>query len=254
MAQSGIQWVLGWGLPVSDTGATSVAAEIYKCLAVGKGLDYAVQSARSLPHIKYHPWPLLRCFGDTTPIVPLVKPGLQTSKSNPVTLKHKTLKDSKVMVLDSGFVGRRRRVQEGVSVLSGKVDKFGLLVRGPAGIGKSCLVGKLVDRFADRKELVVFHGKISEADVIVKLRRLLDKLGSRDGLKILKSDDEYKDKIKALFRYVFKNEIPTIIYFDDFEQNLYLYDRKYYVESQAIEIIRPFLEALEIFFIHTLSH
>ncbi|MBV6343586.1 CHAT domain-containing protein, partial [Candidatus Magnetobacterium casense] len=128
MAQNGIQWVLGWGLPVSDTGATFVAAEIYKYLAVGKGLDHAVQSARRLLDDQYHPWPLLRFFGDATPIVPLVASGLKSRPVTPVKLRHKTLTDSNVRVLDSGFVGRRRRIQEGVSVLRGDADKHGLLV------------------------------------------------------------------------------------------------------------------------------
>ncbi|KJU82314.1 hypothetical protein MBAV_005491, partial [Candidatus Magnetobacterium bavaricum] len=248
MAHKGIRWVLGWGLPVSDKGATLVAAEVYRCLSIGKGIDYAVQSARRLLKGQYHPWPILRLFGDAAPIVPLVEPGLPVRKGNPVKLRHKYLKDSNVRVLDSGFVGRRRSIQSGVSVLGGKADRFGLLVRGPAGIGKSCLVGKLVERFAhgqDKKELVVFHGVIREADVIVRLKGLLDRLGSKDGVKILKSEDEYEDKIKALFRNVFKNEIPTIIYFDDFEQNLYRHGNEHYLKSEAIEIIRPFLEAVD---------
>ncbi|MES0337751.1 MAG: hypothetical protein SFH39_15520 [Candidatus Magnetobacterium sp. LHC-1] len=163
-------------------------------------------------------------------------------------MRHKTLTDSNVRVLDSGFVGRRRRIQEGVSVLRGDADKHGLLARGPAGIGKSCLIGKLVDRFAhgqDKKELVVFHGKISEADVIVKLRGLLKRLGNKEGLAILKSDDAYEEKIEALFRTVFKDSLPTIIYFDDFEQNLDRQGNRYYLKADAITIIRPFLEAVD---------
>ncbi|MES0336273.1 MAG: tetratricopeptide repeat protein [Candidatus Magnetobacterium sp. LHC-1] len=245
MSLKGIKWVLGWGLPVSDDGATLVAAEIYRCLSIGKGIDYAVQSARRLLETRYHPWPLLRFFGDATPIVPLVAAGLPVKKSNPVKLRHKYLTDSNVRVLDSGFVGRRRYVQRGVSVLSGTADKYGLLVRGPAGIGKSCLVGKLVDRFADRKELVVFHGEISEADVIVKLRGLLDKKRNKVGLEIVKSDAPYEEKIKDLFGVVFKGVLPTIIYFDDFEQNLDRHDNEHYLKADAIEVIRLFLEAVD---------
>ncbi len=244
MSLKGIKWVLGWGLPVSDDGATLVAAEVYRCLSIGIGIDHAVQSARRLLDSRYHPWPLLRLFGDATPIVPLVAAGLPVS-ANPVKLRHKTLKDSNVRVLDSGFVGRRRHVQQGVGVLRGATDKYGLLVRGPAGIGKSCLVGKLVERFADKKELLVFHGVISEADVIVKLKKLLDRLGNEDGLAILTSDSSYEKKIKALFRTVFKNETPTIIYFDDFEQNLDRNGYQYCVKKELEGIIRPFLEAID---------
>ncbi|MBF0539013.1 MAG: hypothetical protein HQL03_12265 [Nitrospirae bacterium] len=119
-------------------------------------------------------------------------------------------------MLETGFVGRRRYVQDGLSVLRGKTGKYGLLLRGPAGIGKSCLVGKLVERFVD-KELVVFHGVVTEADVILKLRKLIKRLGYKDALAILKSNDEYEEKIESLFRTVFKDRVSTIIYFDDFE-------------------------------------
>ncbi|MBF0338747.1 MAG: ATP-binding protein [Nitrospirae bacterium] len=250
---------------MSDEGATLVAGEVYRCLSIGKGLDYAVQSARRLLEDRYHPWPLLRLFGDEAAIVPLVEAGLSKKRFNPVRLKHKTLTDSNVRVLESGFVGRRRYVQRGVGVLRGTPGqcelKCGLLVRGPAGIGKSCLVGKLVERFKDR-ELIVFHGVVREADVIPKLRGVLDKLGNSDGLVLLKSDRQYEDKIKGLFRTVFKDDISAIIYFDDFEQNLirhgneyYVADdfeqnlirhgNEYYVADAVKDIIRPFLEAVE---------
>ncbi|MBV6342905.1 CHAT domain-containing protein [Candidatus Magnetobacterium casense] len=245
MAQKGIQWVIGWGLLVSDTRATQVAAEMYGCLSGGSGLDRALKIARQSFEGQYNPWPLLRLFGDATPVVPLVAAGLPVKPVKHVKLKHKTLKDSNVRVLERGFVGRRRHVQQGVGVLRGATDKFGLLVRGTAGIGKSCLVGKLVDRFADKKELLVFHGVISEADVIVKLKKLLDKLGNEDGLAILTSDSSYEKKIKALFRTVFKNETPTIIYFDDFEQNLDRNGNQYCVKKELEGIIRPFLEVLD---------
>ncbi|MBF0608305.1 MAG: hypothetical protein HQL61_12240 [Magnetococcales bacterium] len=145
-------------------------------------------------------------------------------------------------------IGRRRYVQRGVGVLRGTPGqcelKCGLLVRGPAGIGKSCLVGKLVERFKDR-ELVVFHGVVREAEVIPKLRGVLDKLGNSDGLALLKSDRQYEDKIKGLFRTVFKDDISAIIYFDDFEQNLIRHGNEYYVADAVKDIIRPFLEAVE---------
>ncbi|MBF0336385.1 MAG: CHAT domain-containing protein [Nitrospirae bacterium] len=244
MAQRGVRWVLGWGLPVSDDGATPVAAEAYRCLSIGKGVDYAVQSARRMVEGTYHPWPLLRLFGDAAPIVPLVAAGLPVKTVNPVTLRHKSLQDSKVRVLESGFVGRRRYVQQGVSVLRGKAGKYGLLVRGPAGIGKSCLVGKLVERVKD-KELVVFHGVVSEADVTVKLRQLLKRLGNDEGLATLKSDKPYGQKIEFLFRKAFKNDISTVIYFDDFEQNLIRSGNEYNVKPDSIEVILPFLEAVD---------
>ncbi|MBF0591178.1 MAG: tetratricopeptide repeat protein [Nitrospirae bacterium] len=252
MAKNGVRWVLGWGLPVSDDGAMLMAVEIYRCLSIGKGLDYAVQSARRLvtnedknkDKDKYHPWPLLRLFGDRAPIVPLVVEGLPIRHVNPVKLRYTKLKDSDVMVLEEGFVGRRRYVQRGVSVLKGAAERFGLLVRGPAGIGKSCLVGKLVERFKEKK-LVVFHGVLNKGDVSLKLRRLFDENRQKDGLAIINSIYDYEDKIRDLFHNVFKTPLSVIIYFDDFEQNLDRHGNQYYVKDEIKDIIRPFLEAVE---------
>ncbi|MBV6341699.1 hypothetical protein, partial [Candidatus Magnetobacterium casense] len=107
-----------------------------------------------------------------------------------------------------------------------------------------CLVGKLVERVKD-KELVVFHGVVSEADVTVKLRAMLKRLGNDEGFAMLKSDKPYGQKIEFLFREAFKNNISTIIYFDDFEQNLIRSGNEYNVKPETIEVIRPFLEAVD---------
>ncbi|MFQ6113014.1 MAG: tetratricopeptide repeat protein, partial [bacterium] len=131
----------------------------------------------------------------------------------------------------------------GVRVLRGYSDKYGLLIRGPAGVGKSCLAGKLIERFPN-KELVVFHGELKKANILRKLRQLFDKKGVEAGLRVIKSELEYEDRIKELFRSVFK-QLRTLIYFDDFEQNL---DRKgddYWVKPEVIETIKPILYALE---------
>ncbi|KJU82429.1 hypothetical protein MBAV_005378 [Candidatus Magnetobacterium bavaricum] len=118
------------------------------------------------------------------------------------------------------------------------------MIRGTAGIGKSCIVGKLAERFKD-KELVVFHGVVSRTDVILKLRNLFDRLGNKDGLAILKSDDEYAEKIKAVLRKVFKEQVSAIIYFDDFEQNLDRHGNQHKVKPEAVDVICPFLEAID---------
>ncbi|MBV6342278.1 tetratricopeptide repeat protein, partial [Candidatus Magnetobacterium casense] len=108
-----------------------------------------------------------------------------------------------------------------------------------------CLVGKLVERVKD-KELVVFHGVVSEADVTVKLRAMLNKQRNKVGLKIIASTDtQYKEKIYDLFGSVFKYELSIIVYFDDFEQNLIRSGNEYNVKSEAIEVIHPFLEAVD---------
>ncbi|MCP4372598.1 MAG: CHAT domain-containing protein, partial [Deltaproteobacteria bacterium] len=139
MVEKGIPVVLGWGLPVSDTGATLFAIEIYKNLAIGKAIDYAEKRARQEAEEKYHPWPLLRLFTDGSPLAPIITAG---QKLRPVTHRkttHKFLEDSHVKVLEKGFVGRRRQIQQGLQTLKGFGEKCGLLIHGTAGVGKSCL-------------------------------------------------------------------------------------------------------------------
>ena len=92
------------------------------------------------------------------------------------------------------------------------------MIRGPAGIGKSCLAAKLIERFKGL-ELVVVHGKLKRPDILRQLQRLFDKRGVQSGLEVLKSDLEYEDKIKEFFRSAFL-EMPVMIYLDDFEENL----------------------------------
>ncbi|KJU84402.1 GUN4-like protein, partial [Candidatus Magnetobacterium bavaricum] len=167
-----LSWVLALGLPVSDDGAAIVVAEIYRCLASGMGIDYAVQGARRLLQDRYHPWPLLKLFGDESQVGPLVADGLKTRSANPVTLRYRQLKDGNVRVLERGFVGRRRYIQRGVGVFR-TPGKEGLLVHGSAGVGKTCLVGEILGRVKDY-DLLVFQGAVSENDVVMQIRAIFE--------------------------------------------------------------------------------
>ncbi|KJU84747.1 hypothetical protein MBAV_003059 [Candidatus Magnetobacterium bavaricum] len=244
MAQKGLSWVLALGLPVSDDGAAIVVAEIYRCLTSGMGIDYAVQGARRLLQERYHPWPLLKLFGGESQAGPLVADGLKTRPANPVTLRYRSLKGSNVRVLDRGFVGRRRYIQRGMGVFRAP-GKEGLLVHGPAGVGKTCLVGKLIEHVKDCEQLV-FQGAVSENDVVMKLKALFEEKGNNDALSILGLSDLYEDKIKAILSKAFKTQpFSVIIYFDAFEQNLLYRNNQYYVRDEIKDIIRPFLFAAD---------
>ncbi|MBF0563746.1 MAG: CHAT domain-containing protein [Nitrospirae bacterium] len=67
MVEKGIPVVLGWGLQVSDSGATLFTEKLYRALAAGIGIGDALQRARkAVGDTSYHPWPLLRIFTDGT--------------------------------------------------------------------------------------------------------------------------------------------------------------------------------------------
>ncbi len=243
VVQAGVPMVLGWGLPVSDLGATRLTTELYKYLALGKSVDFAVRRARQHVEQEYHPWPLLRLFTDGSPLEPLIAPGQRKWPRTQRRTRYRALEDSRVRVLEYGFVGRRRQIQQGVRVLKGlDPDRVGLLIRGPAGVGKSCLAGKLAERVQD-KELVVLHGVLNKAELLTKLRRLFDRVGLQPGLDVLQAKLEYADKIKGLCREAFKKR-PTILVLDDLEQNLTRRGDNWILAEDAVEFLKPILEAL----------
>jgi len=243
MVEKGIPVVMGWGLPVFDSTATVFASELYRYLAMGKSVIEAVKETRKKMKDKYHTWPLLRIYTDGAEPIALITAGqkLRTRIVRKATYKY--LMDTQVKVLEKGFVGRRRQIQAGVKVLKGNSDKYGMLITGTAGLGKSCLAGKLIERFTE-KELIVIHGKLTKTDLFIKLREMFDRKDLNSGIAILNAEAEDQEKIRALFRQTFM-EVPTLLYFDDFEQNLVRSGDKWYVDSESMEIIKPILVAIE---------
>jgi GTPase SAR1 family protein len=245
MVEHNIPVVLGWGLPVSDTGATIMTTKLYEYLAMGKDIDFAVQRARQEVEKEYHPWPLLRLFTDSSPLIAIIDPKRPLMPRPHRRTRYKHLADSEVKVLEYGFIGRRREIQHGTKVLRGEKDKYGLLIRGTAGVGKSCLAGKLIERFHE-KSLVVFHGEVRAADIVSKLKRLFEEKNTKSGTDILGSAREYEEKIKALFHTTFK-ELPTVLYFDDFEQNLTRHGDIHQIKPEALEVLKPLFYAFNLY-------
>ncbi|MBT34133.1 MAG: hypothetical protein CMO01_31100 [Thalassobius sp.] len=241
MVALGCPIVLGWGLPVSDTGATAFTAEMYRLLAGGQHIDFAIQGARQVMEQVYHPWPLMRVFTDGSKLTALVARG-QKLKKNKRQATYKHLQNTQVKVLEFGFIGRRREIQQGLKVLKGfDEDNLGILIHGPAGVGKSCLVGKLIERMHSQKELLVFHGELQKGDLLAKFRELFNRKGIEVGINILNNGDvSFEQKIAALFRDVFSG-LLTIIYWDDFEQNLERVGDEHEVKAEFIELVKSVL-------------
>ncbi|MBF0533564.1 MAG: AAA family ATPase [Nitrospirae bacterium] len=244
MVQAGIPIVLGWGLSVYDFSATRMGAELYKTIAEGKGIAESIIKTRQLYKDSYHSWHILRAFTDESPLVPIVTPGQKLKYLPRRKLLYKFLGDSQVKVLETGFVGRRRYLQHGINILKGKEhNKFGLLIRGVAGVGKSTLSGKLVERFKDR-ELIVLHGEFSKVDILTKIRDLVERKKNEKGLNILKSDMGYNEQIKELMKDVF-NEIPVIFLFDDFEPVLRSVNGEFRITPDALDAMRPLFYSVD---------
>jgi hypothetical protein len=109
--------VLGWGRSVADDKATIAEQFIYRELSRGQSILDAVKRARlelrerfGFSVRKKPAWPLLRVFACGQPLGPLVTAN-QKKRVKPRAMKHVTLVESGVRVLEEGFVGRRRRAQ-----------------------------------------------------------------------------------------------------------------------------------------------
>jgi tetratricopeptide (TPR) repeat protein len=243
IVQMGVSYVLSWGLPVSDKGATAFAAVVYEKLARGKSIAYAIQEARISVKEKYHPWPLMRLFTDGTKCEALVEEGQKTIRKSSRQTIHKNLKGSNVKILDKGFVGRRRELQKALKVLRNREpyeNKYGMIIRGPAGVGKSCLAGRIFER-QSIYDIFILRGALDRKMIIHELKKYFDKEGYQEALGILGSDRTYEEKIKELYRTIFK-EKNVIIYFDDFEDNLELQKNTWYLNPEFINNFRPFLQ------------
>ena len=94
--------------------------------------------------------------------------------------------------------------------------------------------------------LVVFHGEVRAADIVSKLKRLFEKNNIKSGTDILGSDREYEEKIKVLFHTTFK-ELPTILYFADFEQNLIRHGDIHQVRPEALEVLKPLFYGFDLY-------
>jgi hypothetical protein len=214
--------VLSWGRSVSDQQATIAEQKIYRELSRGRDLLAAVQRARQelLEHFHTAPhqaWPLLRLYSDGRPHGPLVQPN-QKVRPKPRQMVHTTLKNSQVKILETGFVGRRRQLQQSLAALQDNSDKVGALLHGAGGLGKSCLAGKLCERFSSHV-LIIVHGRLNAITLQAGLKDAFIAANDTAGLEILAAPKEMPEKLARLCATCFK-EKNYLFVLDDFEQNL----------------------------------
>ncbi len=241
MVEKGIPFVLAWNLAVGDKGATIAAGHIYEELAKSQSMEKAVQTAKKKMEAHLHIWPILRLYKDGTPFTPLILPGQKPAAHRARKNTYKYFENSKVRTLETGFIGRRRQLQIGTALLNGKeTDKYGVLITGTAGVGKSTFAGKLLIRAGERN-LVIFYGEVTCAKVLLELEKLFDRKNMERALAILQEDLDYRKKIRKLFAEEL-TDVPVLFYFDDFEQNLRrTTDEKWIINDDFREAIFPFV-------------
>jgi tetratricopeptide (TPR) repeat protein len=211
--------VLGWGLPVSDLGASLAAKTLYHDLSRGKNILDAVLRTRYELYNHYPTdWSLLRLFSDGSPLhVPFVAKG-QKKLPKPRELLYTFLVNSQVKVLSKGFIGRRRQIQLGLRCLRKDRQKVGLLLHGTGGLGKSCLAGKFCDRFKDHT-LIVVHGDLNAVTFHEAIKDAFIRADDDEGSKRLEKQEEMPDKIRGLCSSAFQKR-NYLILLDGFEKNM----------------------------------
>ena len=235
---------VGWGLPVSDPGATLAAKQLYFDLSRGKNILEAVFTARQelLKH-NQRDWSLLRLFSDGTPLtVPLVQGG-QRKRVRQRDLQYTYLHNSQVKVLKRGFVGRRRQIQQGLRCLKKDEEKVGFLLHGTGGLGKSCLAGKFCERFKDHT-LIIVHGMLDTVTLGEALKDAFIRAKDKLAQNILEMREEIPDKLRSFCSSSFQ-EKPYLILLDDFEKNLTgVEEGKPEVSSETLPILETLLKFL----------
>jgi hypothetical protein len=222
--------VLGWGRKVGDTQAIHGEKMIYRELSRGKPVLAAVQRARhemqkefiemrqKSPDRAQPAWSLLRLYSDGTPLGPIVKEEQhQQPKSRQITRVN--LLNSRIKVMGEGFVGRRRQLQISLRALNrNNYDKVGVLLLGSGGLGKSCLAGKISERFPGHM-VIALHGKLDAISLGAALRKIFHITADKKGLSILARKTGMTERLAYLCAASFK-EKNYILLLDGFQQNL----------------------------------
>ncbi|HLP45528.1 MAG TPA: tetratricopeptide repeat protein, partial [Candidatus Kapabacteria bacterium] len=214
--------VLEWNLKVNDEQAILAGKMIYLELSKGCSIFEAVQRARHELSIKFFhhvkaAWPLLKLYASAVPLNGLVR---KEQNYSPKTrrMKHIYLKNSRVKVLEDGFVGRRRQLQQSLRGLKTGTGKVGLLIMGTGGLGKSCLAGKISERFSSHT-LIIIQGKFNTLSLNDGLKDAFIISQDEKGKSILAQAIEMKDKLIHLCTTCFK-ERNYLFLLDDFEKNM----------------------------------
>jgi CHAT domain len=221
--------VMGWGRNVDDTQAIHAEKMIYYELSRGRSILEAIQRARvelwrefnraSTKNNQDTPstWPLLRLYCDGSPLNPIIE-AEQVIKINPLSLTEAYLKENNINQLKKGFIGRRSQLQISQQTLNHNKDRFGLLVLGAGGLGKTCLAAKLCLRFPQHR-VIALQGKLDDYSIQMALKDAFTINRDSEGLSILKRNIDMADKLAHLCATSFQQN-NYILLLDGFDQNL----------------------------------
>ncbi|MFH1537642.1 MAG: CHAT domain-containing protein, partial [bacterium] len=242
----GLPMAIGWGISVADPNATRASQIFYGELALGVTALEAVEHTREkLISEGDLFWPFLRVFvsPEVTDFAIVSPPGGRKRLPKRRTTKLKQLGDAGMNVLLEGFVGRRREIQKGLRALR-DTETAGIFIHGAGGLGKSCLAGRLVERFSERN-LIVVNGVLNEETFTSALLKGFNRAKNLAGIRMLKDKGvELADKIPVFCSTEF-SEASYIILLDDFERNIVVeYGEIKGITEGAGSVLDPLIENL----------
>ncbi|MEN7343903.1 MAG: CHAT domain-containing protein, partial [Pseudomonadota bacterium] len=234
LVAGGVPSVIGWVRPIRDDIASSAAAELYRRLCDGLPPAIAVRHARQVlfdqGEAGRRAWATLHLItrdaqgfslDEHAPPLESVAPGAEAT--------YRYLGESgRMKVLEKGFVGRRREMQQSLRVLrsgrdAGERPVAGVLLYGLKGIGKSCLAARVLDRHQQDTGdvgVVVIHGRLDDATVLESFTTLIDRWGDVVARAELSNGEvPVIDRVQRLLAGVWRQR-SVVIVLDDFEQNV----------------------------------
>jgi len=197
----------------------------------------------NFPRDEINAWPLLRLFSGGVALNAIVKKG-QRWQPKPRQVKLVSLKNSRVQVLEEGFIGRRRQMQIALRSLKQDPYKVGVLLLGTAGLGKSCLAAKIYERFPGYTGIIV-HGKLDSINLEAALKDAFIMSRDENGAAILSQRMEMKDKLARFCAGSFKEQ-RYLILLDGFDQNIEGAEKGQpgFLIPEAAELLRVLLHYL----------
>ncbi|MFP5269157.1 CHAT domain-containing protein [Coleofasciculus sp.] len=241
----GAKAVLGWGRPVTDTGATVAAAYLYGRLAAGFQVAEALASTyQQLLKNQIADWHLLRLYIQGECPGALVEPLGDEPWCTPEPAYSQFL-DPKTQLIRVAtaqeFVGRRRVLQRCLRILR-STGNLGVLMYGLGGVGKSTVAARLLERLVGYDRIVVYRGL--DEDKLVRL--FSEQCTSEAGLEILQGKLPLMQRLTKFFQVGLNQpQQRFVLVLDDFEANLEVRgDGVAVLKPQVVDVLQALLKAM----------
>jgi len=241
----GAKAVLGWGRPVTDTGATVAAAYLYGRLAAGFQVAEALASTyQKLLKDKIADWHLLRLYSQGECPGALVEPLGDEPWCTPEPAYYQFL-DPRTQFIRVAtaqeFVGRRRILQRCLQMLR-SAENLGVLMYGLGGVGKSSVAARLLERLVGYDLILVYRGL--DEDKLVRL--FSEQCTSEAGLEILQGKLPLMQRLTKFFQAGLNQpQQRFVVVLDDFEANLEMRgDGVAVLKPQVVDVLQALLKGM----------